>query len=140
MQLALNFSFLARRAARPPGSAAVKWCVRRALQRVQLGGARDHQSAGRSSIDANEARKDSNVVAQETTMASNLNAMPIGEDEPLLQPKRKSMKSIVVTSLAVSLVLGACAAAAWRAAGLDSRARIAGQRGRRDGRCMAGAQ
>ena len=36
---------LARHAARP-GSAAVKWCVRRALQRVQLGGARD---AGRSS-------------------------------------------------------------------------------------------
>ncbi len=45
-------------------------------------------------------------------MASNINAMPAGEDEPLLQPKRKSMKSIVVTSLAVSLVLGACAATA----------------------------
>ena len=39
-------------------------------------------------------------------MASNLNAMPTGEDEPLLQPKRKSMKSIVVTSLAVSLRFG----------------------------------
>ena len=38
-------------------------------------------------------------------MASHLNTIPTGEDEPLIQPKRKSMKSIVVTSLAVSLVL-----------------------------------
>ena len=43
-------------------------------------------------------------------MASHLNTIPTGEDEPLLQPKRKSMKSIVATSLAVGFVLGACAA------------------------------